>query len=194
MKGCVVAHADLNLILAAFDLFRDPWLDLIIPLVFGGGVIAVACGMYRMEVLRGPLVEKAETELDRAHLRAMIRRRKQVAMLIGLLGMLLMLSHRWVPWAKYPILTTVYLFVLLILVVWILLLTSGDFMANRVYLALRLSQIHQRQREMETILTHKQEVGSEKQGPRETDQLTSRETPLHQMRDADQAGHDPELN
>lgn len=177
--------------LAALDLFKDPVLDLLIPLAFGGAVLAVAIGMYRMEVKREPLVDKAESDSDALHLKAMIRRRKQVAYLIGILGILLMLSNSWVPWTKIPSLTTIYLLTLIALVVWILLLTIGDFTANRVYLTLRLSQLHQRQREMEAIITHKKthpEASPPPQPPSPADPT------LNKIRQADQSGHDPELN
>lgn len=173
--------------LLAANIFQDPLLDLLIPLAFGGAVIVVAVGMYRMEVHREPLIAKAENESDALHLKAMIRRRKQIATLIGILGGLLMLSNSWVPWTRIPALTTVYLLVLLILVVWILLLTIGDFTANRVYLTLRLSQIHQRQREMEAIFTHKQQSSPAETPP-------ARDDTLDRIRQADQSGHDPELN
>ena len=177
---------------AAFDLFKDPVLDLLIPLAFGGAVLAVAIGMYRMEVHREPLISSAESDSDVKHLRGMIRRRKQVAFLIGILGLLLMLSNSWIPWTRVPQLTTVYLFVLLILVVWILLLTIGDFTANRVHLALRLGQIHQRQREMEAIFSHKQ--AHPDPPPPAAKESPAKDATLDKIRQADQSGHDPELN
>jgi hypothetical protein len=181
-----------TVVFAAFDLFQDPVLDLLIPLAFGGAVLGVAVGMYRMEVKREPLVDKAESDSEALHLKGMIRRRKQVALLIGILGVLLMLSNSWVPWTRSPSLTTIYLLALMILVVWILLLTVGDFTANRVYLMLRLSQLHQRQREMEAIISHKK--SHPETAPSELPPSIPTDPTLDKIRQADRSGHDPELN
>ena len=181
--------------LAAFDLFKNPVLDLVIPIAFGGTVLGVAIAMYRMEVRREPSIDKAENDAEAKHLRGMVRRRKQVAFLIGILGCMLMLCNSWIPWTRIPNLTAIYLLSLLILVVWILLLTVGDFTANRVYLAVRLGQVHQRQREMEAIYTHKQSHPPAPLAPSVVEKAPpAGDGTISRMRDADQSGHDPELN
>lgn len=135
--------------LGALDIFHDPWLDVLIPLLAGGGVIGVAVYLYRLELKQSAsIAATAESDREFQHLQRRTRRRQQIAGLIGGIGVLLTLANSRVPWTKYPWAVPVYLVILLGLVVWILLLALGDMLSTQVFTRTQLAEVRRKQMEL----------------------------------------------
>lgn len=138
--------------LLAVDIFNDPWLDIIIPLVFGGLIIGVAVFLYRLEIVNARKLASVRDEQELLHLQRRVRRRKQIAVMIGIIGALLTLVNSQLPWRRVPWLPPIYLFVLMALVAWILLLAMADFLSTRLYAQKNLRDVRKKQLEMEQAL------------------------------------------
>ncbi|MFO1021102.1 MAG: M28 family peptidase [Planctomycetales bacterium] len=139
-------------LLAAVDLFNDPWLDIIIPLVFGRLVIGVAvfCIALKSPTPQNSPPFRTITSSCTCSVASAVR--KQIAIMIGIIGGLLTLVNSQLLALSPRKLPPVYLLVLMSIVLWILLLALADFLSSRLFNQMNLKHVRQKQREMEEAL------------------------------------------
>jgi hypothetical protein len=121
-------------------------------LIFGGLLLALAIGM-------GVYVWRARRALDqlvesdpqaRQHADRQFRRRMQVSVMLGTVGILIPLGDQLENvFVKRPVLFLAWVSCVLLLVVWMILMALGDWLSTVTYSAIARSRLRYERRELE---------------------------------------------
>jgi hypothetical protein len=129
--------------------------DTIVATIAGGFLVVLGFSMI-FSHRRAWDGQKNDTELaefDRVHLYRRFRRRMQTSGLLVLLGLLLAIGGTLIPWQNFGQVAQLgYWLGVLIITFWVILLAFGDLLSTRVHSRIALSQVKQKQRELEKQL------------------------------------------
>lgn len=118
-------------------------------LVFGGFLVIMAFFMFRAQ--RKAARNTVDDPSERRFLQNRIRRRKQVAGLLGLVGLMIVIGDPLmnINWKEAPATFAIYWLIVLAITLWIIVLAMGDMAATYSYSSIEMNLLKRQQRELE---------------------------------------------
>mgnify|MGYP006969350927 CR=1 FL=1 len=120
-------------------------------LVAGGGLIVVGLFLIRHHglVWNRQQADSSITEDDLEFFRRQYRRRMQTSGALTLIGLVMLIGDIQVINRKDVLIFVIWLAVLLLLVLWVLLLALGDWLAIRTHTQAALTEVHMQRMALE---------------------------------------------
>lgn len=128
-------------------------------LIFGGILMLLAVIMLWLQRKAArELRQSDESPLEVRFLQNRIRRRTQVAGLIGMIGLMIPIGDSLIDWRKAAATFALYWLIVLGLAFWTILLAFADIAAIKTHSSIELNQIKRKQRELESVAEHLRQV------------------------------------
>jgi hypothetical protein len=106
----------------------DKWLSIVVGLAVLGAAVWLFVGQQR-----GFQVDPADSDNERRLLKSQHRRRLQVAVLLGLVGLMIAVGDGgFIPWERHVVAFALYWLVVIGLTLWLVLLTLADLLIHRL--------------------------------------------------------------
>ncbi|TWT56895.1 hypothetical protein KOR42_02500 [Thalassoglobus neptunius] len=121
-------------------------------LIFGGALVVLSIFMLRAQrkAFR-VLSESEESRAEKQFLGNRIRRRTQVAGMIGIIGLMIPIGDSLIDWRNAAATFAVYWLIVLALAFWTIILAFADIAATHAHTSIELNQIKRQQRELESV-------------------------------------------
>lgn len=121
----------------------------LVPLAFGGGVVAVGLLLGGFEVAAGrSALDPAATDEDREFLRKRSKRRTRVAVMLTLIGVAIPLGDWFFEAREEPLLFGFYWLAVLLLVAWVVAIGLLDLAATRIHTRIQLRKLDRKKNEL----------------------------------------------
>ena len=117
-------------------------------LLFGGFLVILSIFMFRAQ--RKAARQLPEEPVERRFLQSRIRRRSQVAGLLGLVGLMIPIGDSLINWKDAPATFAVYWLIVMGLACWVIILALGDIASTQAHSAVEMNLLKRQQRELES--------------------------------------------
>ncbi|MEM1063725.1 MAG: hypothetical protein AAF532_06145 [Planctomycetota bacterium] len=124
----------------------------LVPLAFGGGVLAFAVLMGGFEILSTPADGGPPNEDDAEFFAKRRRRRTQVAVMLAVVGVAIPLGDWAFDGRNAPFAFTIYWLTVLLVVLWVIAIGLLDLAATRIHTRIQLRKLDRKKNELASRL------------------------------------------